>query len=118
MTQEVQEETSLWECQANVIDDKNCQDNLWPVMSIKIFNNLWSVEQATQSSYKRSLCHDKNHQSTRCYKKKYPVRSKCDDRNCQSNVCSDKNCQTHMQLVTKSSYMWLTKLAIIQSRYK
>ena len=48
--QEVQEETSLQECQVNVMDDKNCHVSrcvhIWPVKPTKKFNNLWSVELA------------------------------------------------------------------------
>ena len=122
VVQDVQEETSLWKCQANDMDDKNCQVSrcvhMWPIKPTKKFNNLWSIEPATQSSYKKSVCSDTNCQSTRCCKKKYPVRSVCDDKNCQSTVCSDKNCQTNMQPGTKPSYMCLAKPAIIQSSYK
>ena len=109
VVQEVHEETSLQECQANVMDDKNCPVNMQPVKPV-VFD-----DRKCQSTkfYKNSVC-----QSTRCYKKKYPVTSVCDDKTCQSNVCSIKSCQTHMQSVTKPSYMWLAKPAIIQSIYK
>ena len=68
---EVPEETSLQECQANVMDVKNCQVHMQPV---KPTMDMWSVEPA---SYK--LCNDKNPQATRCYKKKSPARPVYDD---------------------------------------
>ena len=45
------------------------------------------------------MCSDKNCQSTRCYKKKSPIRPMCgDDKNCQSTQ--------HMQPKEAASHMW------------
>ena len=62
------------------------------------------------------LCSDMNCQSTRCVKKKCPVRPECDGKNCQSakHMCYDKKCHVksesegtrfsaHMQSVLKTA---------------
>ena len=108
VVKEVQEERSLWECLTNVMDDKNCQpivcsDNnfqealnvhVWSMKPTqKISSYMHSPKPAIQSSYQKSLCSDKNCQSTRCYKKRYPVRSIWHDKNCQSTRCYKKSVQ-------------------------
>ena len=82
---------------------------------------LQSREPAMQSSFKKkhvTLCSNKNCQSTRCYKKKGPVK--------QGSVCSDKNWQEtkfiHMwplkpEMKEKSSYMQLLKPAMKRATY-
>ena len=85
-----------------VCDDKNCQSikfiNMWSVTKP---NNMWLTKPAIQSSYQKSFCSDKKCQSTRCYKKKCPMRPVCDDKNLQSAKCA------HMQ-----------QTAMLQSTYK
>ena len=70
-------------------DDKNCQGNqninMWPV---KPEMDMWLPKPAITR-----LCSDKNCQSTRCFKKRCPVRPMyVYDKNCQSanNMCFDK----------------------------
>ena len=67
-----------------VCSDKNCQEmqniNMWPV---KPSMDMLLPKPAVPYQYKR-LCSDKNCQSTRCFKKKCPVRPMCEDKNCQS----------------------------------
>ena len=60
--------------------DRNCQVNMRPV---KPEIDMQLPKPAIPYKYKR-LCSDKNCQSTRCFKKKCPVRPVCDDKNCQS----------------------------------
>ena len=73
-------------CQPTVYSDKNCQGtkhiHMWP---LKPENSSirWLLKPAVPYQYKR-LCSDKNCQSTRCFKKKCPVRPVCDDKSCQS----------------------------------
>ena len=74
--------------------DKNCEDNksviMWPVKSVM---DMQSKEPAMQSSFKKKhvpSCNDKNYQSTRCYRKKNPlkqVKSVCNNENCQATKC-------------------------------
>ena len=57
---------------------------MWPVEPEM---DMWSKEPVMQSSFKKRhapLCSDKNCQSTRCFKKKCPVRPVCNDKNYQS----------------------------------
>ena len=103
--------------------DKNCQITyMWPV---KPEMKIQSKEPAMQYSFKKKhipLCKDKNCESTRCYRKKSPVRPMYDnDKNCQEipNVkMRPKWPISHMQSVTKTSVMWLPKPAMEQSTYK
>ena len=41
VVQEVQEETSLLECQANVMDDKNCQSDVCSVKNCQETQNIY-----------------------------------------------------------------------------
>ena len=74
-------------CQSTACSDKNCQETkfiyMWPLKPIiKKSSHMWLAKPAIlQSDYqkKKSVCDDKNHQST-----KY-AKSGCDDKHCQSN---------------------------------
>ena len=87
---------------------KNCQTtNMQPVES---HVDMQSKEPAMQASFKKKhvpLCKDKNYQSTRCYRKKSPVRRMYGyDKNCQEipNVqMRPKKPISNIQSVTKSS---------------
>ena len=69
--------------------DKNCQVNMWPV---KPEMDVQSKE--PQFIFKKKhvpLCSDKNCQSTKCYRKKSPVRTRCSNaKNCQSTMWPNK----------------------------
>ena len=72
-----------------VCSDKSCQENQDIIMQlVKPSIDMHLPKPAIPYKYTR-LCSDKNCQSTRCYKKKSPVRPVCDDNNCQSanNMC-------------------------------
>ena len=123
----IQDEIGKWKCKANVHDkncqahnesvyadqkcqttkhykivDKNCQiTNMQPV---KLEMDMQPKEPAMQSSFKKNhilLCKDRNCQPTRCYRK-------------ESNEIPNVQMRTkkpisHMQSVTKTSVMWLSK---------
>ena len=64
--------------------------------------DMWSVEPAT---YKK-MCSDKNCQSTRCYKKKGPMRLVCDDKNWQyTKTMYYRKCLVKSAR-TQSTHMW------------
>ena len=74
-------------CQSTMFSDKNCQEtkliHMWSLKPEKS-SIKWLPKPAVPDQYKK-LCSDKNCQSTRCYRKKHPVRPMCgDDKNCQS----------------------------------
>ena len=82
------------ECQSTKLNKKsmcsyrNCQDNKSVIiLPVNLQMDMQPKEPALQSSFKKKhvlLCNDKICQSTRCFKKKCPVRPVCDDKNCQS----------------------------------
>ena len=73
-----------------VCSEKNGQEtkfiHMWPLKpEMKKSSNMQLPKPAVQYNY-TGLCNDKNCQSTRCYKKKSPMRPMCgDDKNCQEN---------------------------------
>ena len=144
----IQDEIGKQKCKANVHDD-NCQVNNEAVFADKKYQatkcyknvdknckitnmrtvkpemHMWSKEHTMQSSFRKKhlpLCKDKNCQSTRCYRKKNPVRPMYDnDKNCQEilNVqMRPKKPISHMLSVTKTSVTQLPKPAMEQSIYK
>ena len=67
--------------QSSMCSDKNCQENeIINIQSVTNTNNMWLPKPSI-----RRLCSDNKCQSTRCYKKKSPVRPMyAYDKNCQS----------------------------------
>ena len=104
--------------------DKNCQSThfMWPKKPISNMQSVTKSSSMELSKPARKQVIHKNCQSIKNYKKMYPVRPVCDDKNCQSannmcsdkkqtkTVCNDKNCQfthsVHMWTTMKTSDMW------------
>ena len=88
---------------------KNCQEtkliHMWLLKPEKS-SIKWLLKPAVLDQYKR-LCCDKNCQTTRCYRKKCPVRPMCGD---------DKNCQSPKKLIWNLNLKELTFL-IINGQY-
>ena len=108
-------------CQPKMFSDKDCQEkqnaNTWPVQpEVEKSSNQWLSKPAVPYKYK-SLCNDKNCQSTRCYKKKSSVRPVHGyNKNCQevqSVYMWPKKPISNMWSMTKTSVMWLPKPAMV-----
>ena len=115
------DETSKWECQANVVsmeDDKNHQSTLSSDKTCPDtkFIHMQQVQPTMKRASPMWLAKSATLQSD--YKKKKSV---CDDKNCQSTQCIlmwTAMKSSHMQSVTKPSHMQLPIPAIKQSTYK
>ena len=100
--QEAKEETSKWECQANLIsiDDKSCQ-------STKSTKSILHSDKNCQSS--KSVCDNKNCQSIKKYSsEECPLRPVCNDKSClfakpMCYVRSEETQSSHMQSVPKTA---------------
>ena len=112
---EGKDETSKWECQANVIsmeDDKNCQSTLCSDKNCKDtkFIHIQPVKPEMKKSSHMQLAKPATLQSD--YNK---MKSVCDNKNCQSTLCN------HMQPLKsarKSNHMWSVRPKMLQSSNK
>ena len=117
---EEKDETSKWECQANVIsmDDKNCQSTLCSDKNCQDtkFINMQPVKPAMKKSSHMQLAKLAILQSDYKIKNQMKQLFVCDDKNCQSmqhiHICPVK------PAMKRSSHMWLAKPAMLQSHYK